>query len=53
MPCLCSVKATLKPDSDTRVGDQKASYLAMTGPITLLLQFAAAAGGAQQRRGND
>jgi len=47
-PWLCGVKATLKLDSETRCGAQKATRVVVTGPVTLLLQFAAAAGRAAQ-----
>ena len=51
MPWLCGVKATLKPDSETCGGAQKATRVTVTGAVTLLLQFAATAGGARHRRG--
>jgi hypothetical protein len=53
MPWFCGVKATLRPDRESGGVAQKATRELVTGPVALLVQFAAAAGGAQHRRGND
>jgi hypothetical protein len=53
MPWVCGVKATVKPDLETGGDAQRATRVVVTGPATLLLQFAAAALGAQHRRGDD